>query len=96
MFRAERNFRFSRLNFSIGALPIIRINRDEITAADGTRNDRTKRTAWPSPRWLPQATASMYAPEYACWWDTKIFNRDINPDGLTRELITTVSYFYRF
>src|SRR5690606_5926401 len=28
MFRAERNFRFSRVNFSIGLLPIYRLNKD--------------------------------------------------------------------
>jgi len=26
----------------------------------------------------------------------KIVQRDTNPDGLTRELVTTLSYFYRF
>jgi hypothetical protein len=25
-----------------------------------------------------------------------IIQRDENPDGLTRELVTTLSYFYRF
>jgi hypothetical protein len=26
----------------------------------------------------------------------KIVQRDVNPDGLTRELVSSISYFYRF
>ena len=37
MFRAERNFRLSRFNFGIGALPIYRISNDEITGPTGIR-----------------------------------------------------------
>ncbi len=37
MLRAERNFRFSQWNFTLGLLPIYRINHDEITGGDGKR-----------------------------------------------------------
>src|SRR5688572_5693454 len=37
MLRVERNFRFSRLNFSLGLLPIYRITRDEFTLPTGER-----------------------------------------------------------
>jgi hypothetical protein len=26
----------------------------------------------------------------------KITNRDVNPDGLTRELVSSISYYHRF
>src|SRR5882672_198595 len=37
MLRVERNFRFSRFNFSVGLLPILRVTPDEITNVKGAR-----------------------------------------------------------
>ncbi len=96
MFRAERNFRFSRLNFSIGALSIIRINRDEITAADGTRTRPDKAHGMALSALATAGYSFNVRTGVRLLVGHKIINRDINPDGLTRELITTVSYFYRF
>ncbi|WP_276374023.1 hypothetical protein [Chryseolinea sp. H1M3-3] len=96
MLRVERNWRFSRLNFSLGLLPIYRINNDEITVANGTRS--TPKGA----RGL--ALSGIFTTGYSFNVKTgvkllighKIIQRDNNPDGLTRELVTTVGYYYRF
>lgn len=95
MVRVERNFRFSRLNFSLGLLPIYRITRDEIMPA----SVRIKRD---DAQGL--ALSGIFTTGYnfnvrsgvKALIGHKIVNRDFNPDGLTRELVTSVSYVYRF
>jgi len=96
MFRIERNFRFARLNASLGVLPIIRINRDEITAADGTRAN-PENTRGMALSALATVGYSMDVRNgVRVLAGHKIINRDTNPDGLSREMITTVSYYHRF
>jgi len=98
MLRVERNFRFSRVNMSLGLLPIYRIARDKISKADGT----------PDPTYTKDAhglaLSGIATFGYSFNVKTgikflvghKIVQRQVNPDGLTRELVTTASYFYRF
>ncbi len=98
MLRIERNFRFSRFNFSAGLLPIFRITRDEIEDPAGSGN-----------RVRPEGTTGMalsgiITAGYSFNVKTgilllvgkKITQRDLNPDGLTREQVATFSYYYRF
>lgn len=96
MFRAERNFRFSQWNFSVGLLPIIRVAKDEITDGSGQRirPDGT----------LGMALSGIATAGYnfnvksgvKLLVGRKITQRDFNPDGLTRHLVSTISYCYRF
>ncbi len=96
MLRVERNWRFSRLNFSLGILPIYRINNDEISLANGTRVK-------------PQgakglALSGIFTAGYSFNVKSgikflaghRIVQRDTNPDGLTREFVSTLGYYYRF
>jgi hypothetical protein len=98
MLRIERNFRFSRFNFTAGLLPIFRIARDEIEDPPGS-----------GTRVKPEGTTGMalsgiVTAGYSFNVKTgvrllvghKITQRDVNPDGLTRELVSTISYYYRF
>lgn len=97
MLRAERNFRFARINFSVGLLPIFRVTKDEILNTN--TDERTKLDGT-----LGMALSGIVTAGYS--FNTKsgvrllaghkITQRDVNPDGLTREMVTTVSYFYRF
>lgn len=96
MLRAERNFRFSRFNFSVGLLPIFRIYHDEITLSDNT-HERPEGA-------MGLALSAIGTAGYRfnvrsgvkALIGHKIVNRSNNPDGLTRELVTTLSYVYRF
>lgn len=96
MLRVERNFRFSRLNFTLGMLPIYRITRDEFTLPNGQR-------ARPSEA-EGLALSGIFTTGYSfnvrsgvkLLIGHKIVQRDINPDGLSRNLVTSASYFYRF
>jgi hypothetical protein len=94
MLRVERNFRFSRLNFSLGLLPIYRITRDEITTPDGRREKRDKGLA----------LSAIFTTGYnfnvqsgvKLLLGHKLVQREFNPDGLTREFVSTLSFYHRF
>lgn len=96
MLRVERNFRFSRLNFTLGLLPIYRITRDEFTLANGERTRPSEAQGL--------ALSGIFTTGYnfnvrsgiRLLLGHKIVQRDINPDGLSREFVSTFSYYYRF
>jgi hypothetical protein len=96
MIRVERNFRFSRLNFSLGLLPIYRITNDEITNGAGQRIKPDKAKGL--------ALSGIFTTGYNFNVQSgikllvghKLVQRDINPDGLSRELVTTLSFYHRF
>ncbi|MEP0986852.1 hypothetical protein [Ekhidna sp.] len=97
MFRVERNWRFTNFNFSLGALPIYRITKDE-AILPGT-NERSK---------LPNTTglALSVLGSFGYHFDVnnsikiiqgiKLVDRDFNPDGLTRDDVLSISYVYKF
>lgn len=97
MLRAERNWRFTNFNFSLGALPIFRITKDE-AIIPGT-NERGR---------LPGTTgmALSILGSFGYHFDVnnsvkiikgiKLTDRDFNPDGLTRNEVLSVSYIYKF
>jgi hypothetical protein len=102
MLRVERNFRFSRLNFSLGLLPIYRITRDEFNRSGPAAGSAETRITHPDAKGL--ALSGIFTAGYnfdvrsgvKLLLGHKIVQRDINPDGLTRELVSSVSYYYRF
>lgn len=97
MLRVERNFRYARFNFSVGLLPIWRITKDEIFSTN--LNERVKLDGT-----LGMALSGIVTAGYSfnvksgvrLLVGKKITQRDVNPDGLTRNDVMTVSYFYRF
>lgn len=96
MLRIERNFRFSRLNFSVGVLPIYRITNDEIEDATGKRvkPDNAKGLALSAIGTVGYSFSVKSGIKLLV--GHKIVQRDENPDGLTRELVSSLTYFYRF
>jgi hypothetical protein len=103
MFRAERNFRFSRFNFSLGLLPIYRVNLDKITRS-GKDTGSPEVTNFKNADAKGLALSGIFTTGYSfnvrsgikALIGHKIVQRDFNPDGLTRELVTSISYVYRF
>ncbi len=102
MFRVERNFRLSKLNFSIGLLPIYRIRKDEFTKTGPAANS-------PETRVIPSGTKGLALSAIATvgynfnvqsgirlLMGHKFVQRDVNPDGLTREFVSSFTYVYRF
>jgi hypothetical protein len=100
MFRAERNFRFSRLNFSVGLLPIYRIIRDEITLGipniDEHREKRQGTTGLALSGIVTAGYSFNVRNGVKVLLGRKFTQRDDNPDGLTRHFVSTITYFYRF
>jgi hypothetical protein len=97
MLRIERNFRFSRLNFTLGLLPIYRINSDEIL--DKNTNKRIKPAGAQGLAMSAIVTAGYsfnVRSGVKLLLGRKIVQRDVNPDGLTREVVSTLSFYYRF
>lgn len=97
MLRVERNWRFTNFNFSLGALPIWRITKDE-SIIPGT-NERAKLDG-------TTGMALSVLASFGYHFDVnnsvkiiqgiKITDRDFNPDGLTRNDVLSISYIYKF
>lgn len=98
MLRIERNFRFSRFNFTAGLLPIFRINKDEIEDPAGwsTRVKLDGTTGMALSGIVTAGYSFNVKTGVRLLFGHKIVQRDVNPDGLTRNMVTTLSYFYRF
>jgi hypothetical protein len=100
MLRVERNFRFSRFNCSLGLLPIYRVTRDEVT------NSRNLRTSEDPNGNVASGLALSGIATFGYNFDTrsgvrllvghKIEQREFSPDGLTRLLVSSITYIYRF
>jgi len=96
MFRVERNFRFSQFNYSIGLLPIYRITNDQI-------EDQNGNTVKPvGAKGLAMSGIATMGYNFnvksgiRLLVGHKFVQRDKNPDGLTRELVSSLTYTYRF
>jgi hypothetical protein len=97
MFRGERTWHFSRWDLNVGLLPIIRIKKDEIKnletdeyeALEGTLGMAL--TALANIAYNFNTTSAM---KFTA--GVKITDRDVNPDGLTRDQVFNLSYIKRF
>jgi hypothetical protein len=104
MLRVERNFRYARLNFSVGVLPIYRITRDEFTRSGTAADSQETRIVHPDGKGLALSGIFTAGYNFNVRAGIKVLLghkvnqviRDINPDGLTREFVSTISYYYRF
>jgi hypothetical protein len=96
MVRVERNFRFSRLNFSVGLLPIYRINHDQITLGNGSILKPKGAIGLAMSGIVTAGYNFNVRSGIKCLVGRKLTQRENNPDGLTRHLVTTLSYVYRF
>ncbi len=97
MLRVERNWRFTNFNFSLGALPIYRITKDE-----GIPVGRTERAKLDGTTGIALSVLGSVGYQFdvnhgiKVIQGIKILDRDFNPDGLTRNEVLSVSYVYKF
>jgi hypothetical protein len=97
MLRLERNFRYSRVNFSLGLLNIYRLNKDEI---ENPKTGETRKI----DKTTGLALSGLFTAGYS--FDVRngikmllgheIVQREKNADGLSRNFVSTISYYYRF
>lgn len=97
MLRVERNFRFTNFNFNIGLLPIYRIARDEVFNFNTGEREKPEGTTGLALSVLAGAGYHFNINNSVkLILGKKITNRELNPDGLTREKVMSMSYIYRF
>lgn len=97
MLRVERNFRFVNYNFSIGLLPIYRITRDEVFIPDLDRRVKLPGTTGLALSGLVSFGYSLDVQnKLKLIYGYKFTDRDVNPDGLTRDNVLSFSYIYQF
>jgi hypothetical protein len=100
MFRVERNFRSSRFNTYIGLLGIYRVKKDEITSPQTKQRVEVQKSDG-------LALTALYGFGYRFSVKTAVkfligaslIKRNHgkgNPDGLSRQLVNTLSFEYRF
>lgn len=96
MLRVERNFRFSRFNFSAGALPIYRLNYDQITSAEGEQVKVSQARGLALSAIVTAGYQFNVRSGMKALFGHSLVQRKTNPDGLSRKMVTTLSYYYRF
>lgn len=100
MLRAERNFRSSKVNASLGVLTIWRVNKDIVDHPDGTSNsERGTLEQTNGPAITGLATVGYHLTPHSSFKIVighRITKRHFNPDGLSRELVNTVGYEFKF
>ena len=101
MFRVERNWRFSNYNFSLGALPIYRITKDQRqTLVNGQPSGIYEKMDKTTGLALSLLGSAGYhfnvnsSVKLILGW--KLVDREVNPDGLTRHAVQTIAYVFRF
>ncbi len=101
MFRLERNFRFSKFNFSVGYLHIYRLNEDTKGLPD---SDERVKVADDIGTSKGSAITGIFAGGYNFSVKSgvkvivgrRIRKRHLNPDGLSREWVVSVGFQYKF
>jgi hypothetical protein len=100
MLRIERNFRFARFNFFVGILPIYRLTKDtivlpttgkrvEVLGSDGLAFNILTGVGYQFS--TKSGIKFLYGKK-----ELDGISRPKNPDGLSREWVASVGYFYRF
>jgi hypothetical protein len=100
MIRVERNFRFARFNFFVGILPIYRFTKDTIVLPTSGR-----RVEVIGSDGLAFTVLTGFGYQFSTKSGVKFLygkkeldgiSRTTNPDGLSREWVTSIAYLYRF
>ncbi len=92
MFRIERNFRSTKWNAYIGLLTIYRITHDEVSKGTPENRIQVPNTTGPAITGLSGAGYRFStAVALKAMVGVKIINRDTNPDGLSREFVSSLS-----
>ncbi len=97
MLRIERNFRFVNYSFNVGLLPIYRITKDERydfnndirIKEDGTTGLALSVLGGCAYHFNVNSSMKLILGK-------KLAQRRVNPDGLTREFVSSLSYVLRF
>lgn len=92
MFRVERNFRSTKWNAYLGLLTIYRITKDEVSKGTAGNRVQVPKTTGPAITAL-SGVGYRFSTRVAlkAMVGVKIINRETNPDGLSREIVSSLS-----
>ena len=102
MFRAERAFHFSKVDIRLGLLPILRISKDKIIDKDLASDTFDERIKLENTTGLALSALLNTAYHFNTnnsvkfMFGLKLTDRDVNPDGLTRDSVLSLAYEARF
>lgn len=97
MIRIERRFTFSDFTFNIGALPIYRVKRDQVFNSEEGRHVVQQNTTGLALTGIAGVNYHFNVNNSIKFLvGRKIKQRKLNPDGLTRHQVMTLSYTIRF
>lgn len=97
MLRLERNVRLINFNFGLGALGIYRVSRDEVYNFKEDRREKLAGTTGLAFSMLAHVNYFFNVNNsIKLIYGKKLTDRKVNPDGLTRHAVLSVSYVYRF
>lgn len=106
MLRVERNFRFSNYNFSLGILPIYRVNKDFLTSFDPVAKKEIRGEMMETDGWACSillgggynfSINSGVKLLFGCnLLDLAEIHYRKNPDGLSRVMVLSAGYEFRF
>lgn len=97
MFRAERNFRFTKYSFNVGALAIYRITKDQTEDRSTGEYVKLEGTTGLAFTLLASFTYNVNInSSIKLAYGKKLTDREVNPDGLTRHEVMTLGYLFRF
>lgn len=104
MLRVERNFRFAKFNFSAGLLPIYRITRDQFWRSGTEKGSPITQVKPKEASGLALSAIATVGYNFDVRSGVRLLvghkvdeiQRKSNPDGLTRELVSSLTYIYRF
>lgn len=93
MLRLERNFRFSRFNFNVGLLSIYRFRPDLVTLP-GTDQEIEEQDSEGLALSLLFGATYRFSTRHQikALFGDRLIEREINPDGLSREQVFTIAY----
>lgn len=102
MVRAERAFHFSNLDIRVGVLPIFRITKDKVrdreagSPTEGLLVEVDGTTGLALTALLNVAYHFNTKHSVKLLYGYKITDRDVNPDGLTRDNVMSLGYVHTF
>lgn len=96
MFRIERNFRLSRINLYAGTLQLWRLNKDKILNENGMLAPVQGSAGLAMNLLLGGGYQFNTRTAIRLVTSIKLKERDSNPDGLSRDFISQITYLVRF
>ncbi|MEL6562563.1 MAG: hypothetical protein AAFQ94_30615 [Bacteroidota bacterium] len=96
MLRLERNFRFGRYNFFLGSMPVFRVTSDQITDEDGNTTTLDDARGLSLTGIVGGGYSINARMMIKVFYGNTLIRKDVNPDGLLKTSVITLTAKYNF